>query len=97
MKAVRILTITAIALLISACGNKGSINFHDESSQEPADPKINQNAGFNMVDGSRALIVESGKNVSTGYHGKLELNPMGGQKMTGGGYSTRLKFTTRAH
>lgn len=97
MTIVRLLYIIATALLVSACGNGGSINFHDSSSQEPPASNVNKNAGFNMVDGSRALVIESGKNVGTGYHGKLELNPVGGQKVQGGGYTGRLKFTTRVH
>lgn len=82
--------LTFAFLSAAACGNGGRIEF---------DPgfvaKTSKGPGFNLVPASNALVVESGKNVSTGYHAKVQLNTVKGTQLTGSGYAAKLKYTAR--
>lgn len=84
------LILSALFLLTAACGNGGSINF---------DPgyiaRTSKTPGFTLVQGGRALAVESGKTVATGVHAKLELNSTKGTTLTSGSYTAKIKYTTR--
>lgn len=87
----KILILSSILAALTACGNGGKINFFDSSSTASNSP-----AGFNMVPGSKALVIESGKTTTNGYHAKIEYNTLKGQTFTAaGGYSARLDFTSR--
>lgn len=78
-----------------ACGNKGQINFVEDGAGRGPDSSTYQNAGFNLVAGSQALMVESGKTTANGYHAKVQLNEQKGISLSGGGLRANIKFTTR--
>ncbi len=78
---------------LPGCGNGGAINF---TNQEPS-VSVNKSSSFNYVPASQALVIQSGKTTTNGYHGKLQMNPLGGQLMSGpGGYKAQVKFTARS-
>jgi hypothetical protein len=77
-----------------ACNNGGKIQFFDDSSVAPV-PQAPKSAGYSFVPASQALMVESGKTTANGYHAKVQFNPQSGTKLTGGGYTVKLKYTTR--
>jgi hypothetical protein len=75
-----------------ACDSGGKIEFHDgHRESEIGVPR------FNLVPASVALAIEPGKSRANGYHAKLEINPVGGQKLkSGSGYELKLKYTGRS-
>lgn len=78
----------------AACGNGGRINF--EPGFGNTQPTSNKPTSFSVVPASKALVVEDGKDVSTGYHAKVQLNPVKGLKMTATtGHSATMKYTVR--
>lgn len=85
-----------LAFFCIACGNGGGILFL-EPSQPSVDPSTgNKTSSFNLIPASQALMVESGKTPANGYHAKMQMTPIGGQKFTAaGGYKAKLKYTTR--
>ena len=75
-----------VAVLISACNNEGEIKFHDGASTSSRGV-----TSLSITPGAQALAVESGKTKATGYHARLELNTIQGQKVqSNSGYSVRL-------
>jgi len=89
----RCLSLAAAALVLAACGNGGSIEF-----QPPATtPGIvnNRGASTSMVPAGVALAIETSQTTATGYHAKLQFNPLKGTQLTGSGYTLKPKHVTR--
>lgn len=83
-----------VAFSLSACGNGGSINFNNPGNSNPTN---NRGVGVTFVPASQALAIESGKTTATGYHAKLQLNPLQSTELTGSSYKLKLKHTVRNH
>lgn len=80
----------ATTILSTACGNSGSITFRPESSvRTPRGISVTQ------VPASQALAVEDGFTPATGHTAKLQINPVKGTVLTGGGYTVKMKHTVR--
>jgi hypothetical protein len=91
LKYARGLAIAMAAFSTVACGNGGSINF-----QPGVLPTFNnRGAATTSVPASSALWIESGKTTANGYHAKVQINPVKGTQLTGGGYEVKMKHTVR--
>lgn len=85
-------SISFVLLFSVGCGNGGKIAF---SNQEPT-TSTSKPSSFTYIDASQALVIEDTQTIATGYHGKLQMNSLKGQTMTGpGGYKATIKFTAR--
>lgn len=87
---VRALLLSLISLSLAACGNSGSITFRPEQG-------VRQSRGISVtqVPASQAQVVEFGQTYATGHTAKIQINPIKGTELTGGGYKVKLKHTVR--
>lgn len=89
---IKMIFVFAMSAVQTACGNGGQITF-DPSMIEHQN---NKPAPFSVVPASQALAIESSQTVATGYHAKLQLNPLKGTNLTSvTGHRAQMKFTVR--
>lgn len=86
-----LISLMSLTLSISACGNGGHVDFNPDFLAKQAKP-----TAFNLVPASRALAIESGKTIATGYSAKLQLSDIKGTHLAAGnGYTAQVKYTVR--
>jgi hypothetical protein len=90
----RLAFLSFILSFTTACGNGGSVIFAPDAQPSTANSRP---TGYTLVPGSQALMLQSGHvSTATGYHAKVQLNSIGGTKMSSpSSHQAVIKFTTR--
>ncbi len=84
--------IAAIGIFcLMACDNGGKIEFRPDTTPR----KRNKGSAVTMVPAGKAIITEFGQTPATGHTAKVQINPVQGTELTGGGYTLKLKHTVR--